>query len=847
MNNFVLENILIKDLVQSNYLTCSSDETLLNAAAMMTERRCSTILVEQNKEIIGIWTERDALKHNFRTPNSGEQPISLEMSSPVISLNGNLSLEEFSCQFKKYKALHYIVTDNSGNRLGVISHTDIIREHNLALLLLSKSTASVTRTNYPRVSSKTCLSEAAHLMHDSLADALVVEFPKGNIGLLTERGVLTALASAAINPTVADFVSEPMLIVLENDSLFNVRKVMLKNNASHVGVVDSNKNLLGVINVTDLLTGCFSPYVERLETSLENSNASLKSTLKSLQLTQKIIENSSSGILITDTNSKILTCNTGFTNITGYTENEVLGKNPSIISSGRHDKDFYTTMWREIIREDYWQGEIWNRRKNGEVYPELLTIIVIRDSDTHKIINYAAIFSDISQNKRNVEEIKQLTFYDPLTKLPNRRLLTDRMGQEIARAIRTKKKGALLFIGLDNFRHINDSLGYTVGDVVLQEVANRIKKLTRECDTVARLGSDQFVIILSKLNQSIESACHTAQQITKKLQQSICKTYSIEDQNCYISSSIGINIFTENGGMPDDLIKQANTAMCRAKDKGRNNIQFFHPNMQETAIARMILEKGLREALQKNHFSLYYQPQIDRMGKIAGAEALLRWNHPEQGFISPAKFIPVAEQCGLIIEIGDWVLKQAFIHLLQWQKQHIKLPHLAINISPRQFYQNDFIEKLNFLVDQYQIDPGRIMLEITEGLLMNDVEAAIEKMQVLKKAGFSFSIDDFGTGYSSLSYLKHLPINQLKIDKVFVEDITNDQGDAILVDTIIAMAKHMKLDIVAEGVEVEEELAFLENSGCHCYQGYYFSRPLPYDQFIDYCKKLNCMPDQSFN
>ncbi|MFZ2313248.1 MAG: bifunctional diguanylate cyclase/phosphodiesterase, partial [Methylobacter sp.] len=583
----------------------------------------------------------------------------------------------------------------------------------------------------------------------------------------------------------------------------------------------------------DILKGFRSTYMEELKESLAHREATLKVSLKSLCLTKKIIENSREGIITTDKNAIIQACNAGFTRITGYTKDEVVGKTPSIISSGRHDKKFYQSMWEKIITDGYWHGEIWNRRKNGEIYPELLTITEIRDDGTGEISNYVAIFSDISQSKQDEEEIKRLAFYDSLTGLPNRYLLYDRLAQELASTSRTGKNGALLFIDLDHFKNINDALGHSIGDEILLEVAFRLKFGVRECDTVARVGGDEFVVILTELGEQIELACSEARHIAEKLQQTICQAYSITNQEFYISSSIGIALFSDNADSPEDILMQADTAMSRAKTSGRNRVEFFQHSMQKVAMERMLIEKELRQALHEKNLLLYYQPQVDCQGNLMGAEALIRWNHPEKGLVSPDIFIPVAEECGLIQAVGSWVLEQAFIQLRQWDKQQAHLSHLAINVSPRQFYHGDFMDILQRLVKQYQISPTRIMLEFTEGLLMNDVDVAINKIKKLKKLGYTFSIDDFGTGYSSLSYLKHLPVDQLKIDKSFVEDITNDKEDAVFVGTIIAIAQHMGLGVVAEGVESEMELEFLKQSGCHCYQGYYFSKPLPADQFLE--------------
>ncbi|MDP1664875.1 MAG: EAL domain-containing protein [Methylobacter sp.] len=832
MSNLDLNAVSIKDITQTSLLTCLPSETMHEAAVKMAERNCSAILIVVDDEIIGIWTERDVLKVDFSSPDARSRPVSEGMSSPVICVNENASLEEVSLKFKKDGVRHYVVTDDQGKQRGLISQTDVVKKHNFEFFLVLKTAGSVLKPIPPMIQSTQSVAQASKLMQSSHSDAIRVEFPDESVGILTERDVVKALASLMLNPIVADYASRDLVTVNEHESLYHAKKTMLLNDFRHLGVSDNKNNLIGIINLTDILAGFRSTYVEELKESLAHRDALLKDSLKSLCLAKKIIDNTQEGVITTDKYVVIQTCNSGFTRITGYTEEEVIGKTPAIISSGRHDKKFYYAMWEKINKQGFWQGEIWNRRKNGEVYPELLTITEIRDDETNEISNYAAIFSDISQLKNDEEEIKRLAFYDPLTELPNRRLLNDRLAQELAITGRSGKNGALFFIDLDHFKNINETLGHSAGDRVLVEVAYRLKIGVRDCDTVARISSDEFVVILTELSEQIELACNEARHVAEKLQRAICQVYSVMNHKLYISSSIGIAMFSENS--PDDLLKQAGTAMYRAKESGRNMLQFFQDSMQEAAMERMLIEKELRQALDENQLSLYYQPQVDYHGNLMGAEALIRWNHPKKGFIPPDKFIPIAEECGLIQAVGAWVLEQSFIHLRQWDRQQVHLPHLAINISPRQFYHGDFMGILGRLVKQYQISPSRIMLEFTEGLLMNDVDAAIDRIKQLKKLGYTFSIDDFGTGYSSLSYLKHLPVDQLKIDKSFVEDITKNEDDAVFVGTIIAIAQHMNLGVVAEGVESKMELEFLKQNGCLCYQGYYFSKPLPEDQFFEH-------------
>lgn len=833
MSNFDLHAISIKDITQTTLLTCLPNETMHDAAVKMAERNCSAILIAVDDEIIGIWTERDVLKFDFSSPDARSTPISEGMSSPVICVNENVSLEEVSLKFRKDGVRHYVVIDDHGKQQGIVSQTDVIKKHNFEFFLVLKTAGSVLKPIPPVIQSTQSMAQASKLMHSSHSDAIRVEFPDESVGILTELDVVKALASLFTNPIVENYASRDLVTVNENESLYQAKKIMLKNGFRHLGVSDHKNNLIGIINLTDILAGFRSTYVEELKESLAHRDVLLRDSLKSLGLAKKIIDNAQEGVITTDKYIVIQTCNASFTRITGYTEDEVIGKTPAVISSGRHDKNFYCAMWERINKHGFWQGEIWNRRKNGEIYPELLTITEIRDDETNEISNYAAIFSDISQLKSDEEEIKRLAFYDPLTELPNRRLLNDRLAQELAITGRSGKSGALLFIDLDHFKNINETLGHSAGDRVLVEVAYRLKLGVRDCDTVARISSDEFVVILTELSGQIELACNDARHIAEALQQTVCQVYSVMNHKLYVSSSIGIAMFSENSGMPDDLLKQAGTAMYRAKDGGRNMLQFFQHSMQEAVMERVLIEKELRQALDENQLSLYYQPQVDYHGNLIGAEALIRWNHPQKGFIPPDKFIPIAEECGLIQAVGTWVLEQSFIHLRQWDKQQVHLPHLAINISPRQFYHDDFMDILGRLVKQYQISPSRIMLEFTEGMLMNDVDAAIDKIKRLKKLGYTFSIDDFGTGYSSLSYLKHLPVDQLKIDKSFVEDITKNKDDAVFVGTIIAIAQHMNLGVVAEGVESKMELEFLKENGCPCYQGYYFSKPLPEEQFFE--------------
>ena len=551
-----------------------------------------------------------------------------------------------------------------------------------------------------------------------------------------------------------------------------------------------------------------------------------ESMMKIMRMASTVLHHQEEGFFLTDHQGIIQYVNPAFTSITGYQPEEVIGRNPNLLQSGWHCGDFYKNMWHSIITEGRWEGEVWNKRKDGEIFPQHLRIRTIRN-EAGEVDHYCALFNDITKHKQNQEQLHHQTYHDALTGLPNRLLFMDRLGLSIQTAQRLDMRIAVMFIDLDRFKLINDTLGHQQGDQLLKEVAKRLYEIVGEQDIVSRMGGDEFTVILQDVEQ-IEDAAKVAEQI---LQSFADAPFQLVGQEYFLSPSIGIAIYPEDGTEIEELIRNADTAMYRAKEHS-NNYQLYTSAMNAQAQQRLALENDMRKALEREEFVVYYQPKVHiASGRVIGMEALVRWQHPTRGLVPPIQFIPLAEETGLIVPLGEWVLRTACEQTQAWIKRGFAPMRLSVNLSARQFQQHNLPAVVDGILKETRLPAQYLELEITESITMHDVNQAIATMHDLKQLGIHISIDDFGTGYSSLNYLRMFPIQTLKIDKSFVHDISDDPDEAAIASSIIAMAHSLKLNVIAEGVETEEQLEFLRERNCDEMQGYLFSGPVQASDF----------------
>jgi diguanylate cyclase (GGDEF)-like protein/PAS domain S-box-containing protein len=821
------QDLPIAHIMQTGLLTCQRDTPLCDAAARMTERRCSAMLVMEQDQVLGIWTEHDSLSVDFGDPQTLQAPIGDVMSQPVRALHSSTPIGEAALRFGSDGVRHFLVVDAAGMPCGMLTQTDMALSQGLESYLKLREVGVAMRARPLVLSGQLSLRKAARSMYSGSYDAAVVECGVRDLGILTERDMVRFVAQHPGDVAIGELASRPLLTVGQNDSLIRARDLLIDRQVRHLGVLDEQGGVVGLLGFHDMLVGAEHFYLKDLRQALEQRDQALIQSRKNLQLAERVIESSLEGIIITDARTRIEFVNPAFTQMTGYTLEEAVGRNPTMLSSGRHTTAFYREMWKAVRSCGYWRGEIWNRRKDGELYLQLLTITAIRN-DGGEVTNYAALFNDITHIRENEERIRRMAYYDPLTRLPNRRLLEDRLALAIHHARRQNQRLAVIFIDLDHFKQVNDSLGHAVGDELLLCVSRRLHARLRENDTLARLGGDEFIVLLNE----VEEIDHVT-LVARRLIEAISAPFELRGKTLRVGCSLGIGLYPDDAASPEALIHCADAAMYQAKQEGRNTYRLFRPDTHQQDYDSLWLETALRNTAESGEgLEVHYQPLVERdSGDVRGAEALLRWHHPKLGLISPGDFIPLAERSGLILPLGDRVMHLVAQQLCEWRDEGLAPPPISVNLSARQFWQAEFVEQVQAIYHDYSLQPGQIGFELTESVLLDRHQKAVAILEALRALGCQVAIDDFGTGYSSLSYLQELPVTAIKIDQSFIHGLDEHRGSGAIVAAVTIMARELGLGVVAEGVETDAQLRALSRYPIGLIQGFLTGRPVSAPHF----------------
>lgn len=791
----------------------------------MFAERCRSIVVMKDEQVVGIWTEHDALSAGDN-PRDLDRPVSEVMSHPVLTIEANTPLGEAALKFKQSGVRHFVVV-RDGTAIGVLTQTDIVVNQGAEFFLHLKPIESIRVHPPVVVPEQATLHEVIARMRAQRLDAILVGYDDGEHGILTERDIVRLLADGGADGAVGAYASKPLQMLTAKQSLYAAQRFMTEHNMRHVGIQDEGSRLTGLLCFADVLQSIEHEYANELRSALRERDEALGLARFNLRMADRVFESALEGIMVTDRHAKIERVNQAFTRLTGYTEDEVIGRNPGLLSSGRQTPDFYKQLWHSLTTDGHWQGEIWNRRKTGELFLEYLTITSIRDSEG-EISHYAAIFSDITQRRQAEERLGYLATHDVLTNLANRMLFEERLTHAIVHAKRLGRKVAVMYLDLDRFKLVNDTLGHNAGDEVLKMVAERIVANVRANDTVARMGGDEFALVLEEVDDVRDVG-----RVARKLLDEVGRAIDIVDRQIFVTPSIGISIYPDDGTEAEDLILLADQAMYGAKNRGRNVFQFFESKMTSSAIEQLETLGELHRALEQNEFRLFYQPQYDlASGRIVGVEALLRWLHPRRGLVPPGDFIGLAERSALIVPIGRWVLHEACRQARCWLDDGFEFGRVSVNVSARQCFTDHFLSDLTTILSETALPAEYLQLELLESMAMNTREEIGILLRELATRGISLAIDDFGTGYSSLVYLKDLPVDTLKIDQSFLTDCGSGSTDDAIVRAIVAMGRALGLDVVMEGVETAKQLAFLQEIGCHQGQGFLFARPQPADRLV---------------
>lgn len=819
----------LAQVVSAPCLFGTPETTVSVAAQRMRAAQQGVMVVCAEGQVLGLWSEQDALTLDFSQPSSFDLPLSAVMHSPVVLLPWQMTLSEAHAQFQLHR-LHYgVVVNDAGEAYGIIAQDALLLSQGAEYCLQLKEVRSLALQVPLTVPAAMPLAEAVVLMRDHQADAVLVECEAGQWGVFTQRDVLQHLAFPGAVLTVGPLCHYPLLTVSSSANLYCTRQFMLDNSIQYAVVLNDEQACIGLFSLTDIVRGIEAEYVQQLQAVVSERDNARSQSQQNILLADRVFDAMLEGVMITNTDGIVEMINPAFSHITGWEKEDVIGLSPSFLRSGSHAKEFYRHMWASLHEHGSWQGEIINRRRDGNLYTENLTISSIRD-EHGKITHFAGVFSDITQRKRSEERLHYLANHDPMTELPNRTLFMERLAADIETARRQKTKLATMFVDLDRFKFVNDTLGHAMGDRLLQVVAQRLTSSLRASDLVARLGGDEFTIVVNDISEARRVA-HIAQKLVSSLAQPV----ELGGQNVYITCSIGISLYPDDGNDSVTLLKNADTAMYRAKTLGKNMFQFFTADMNEQMLRRLHLEGALRQALDRDEMHLFYQPKVTlEDGKVYGVEALLRWQHPEMGLVTPAEFMPVVEESSLIVVLGEWVLDTACKQARAWLEQGILPGTISVNLSQRQVRLPSVVETVKNALERYALPPEILELEISEVCAMDHSPEAMKTLLDLKRLGVRLAVDDFGVGYSNLLSLQQVPIDVIKINRSFVMDLHAERDDSSITSAMISMVRGLKLESIAVGIETNEQMEFLQQHGCFGGQGYWYSQPLSADDLASF-------------
>jgi len=817
----MFSEMTVGEITSTDLVTTSPHQSLRAATEKMQSIGCGSILVVEHGKVSGIWTEADTMDLDYRHRYLCEITIADVMTSPVISILRTASLSELDQLFTEQQIRHCLVVDEDGQPFGMVTRSDLIFNLGVKHYLSLRTLDSVKLSSLERIEDTSSLSQIVDLMKASRYSMAVLTDRKGiETSVITQRGLVQLIAEEVTHLRISEVSTHPIVSVPSTITLLDALNKLKKQNLRCLKVV-SKREEVGYICMKSIHETIELEYTSQLRDLISHSGKALEVSSQHLNLARRVIEASLNSIMITDINDHIVSINPAFTRVTGYSAREVVGKNPKVLSSGHHDKSFYNKIRERLNSRGNWQGEIWNRRKDGEIFPEWLSITAITDSQGN-ICQYASIFTDLTQQKLVEEQVHKLAHYDELTGLLNRQMFNIELEMGLEQAKLYGHKLAVLAIDIDLFNQINNSLGQTVGDKVLSLFGRKLSKATGSDAIVSRLGGDTFSVILPKIFE-LEDTLEPIDAISMLSE----KIFQVDERDLMLTTSMGISFYPEDGDNAETLMKNANTAMHKVKDMGRNGYQFYTASMSSRTQDRLDMQSRLQIAARKDEFFLYYQPKFNlATNRLVSYEALVRWDDAKLGLVSPEIFIPLLERMGLIEDVSLWVLREACQQNQEWMTMGIAPQAMAVNISALHIKRGDVVADVKKVLSDLDYPAELLELEITESAFIDGVEDVSAMLQELRNLGVTIAIDDFGTGYSSLSYLKKIPADVLKIDASFIKELTTSRDDQQIVHAIVAMAHSLNLEVIAEGVETIDQARFLVDCDCDLVQGFLYSKPL---------------------